>query len=188
MAKLVGSGKSTILRALAGIYPTSGGSIEIDGTIQGMFDIGLGFEHEATGRENITYRGLVMGLSPAQVMEREEEIISFADIGEFIDYPVRTYSTGMIVRLAFAISTYLQGDILLLDEMLSAGDARFNDKAAARMESLVDSASVVVLVSHSMETIRRVCPRCIWLNKGKVLLDGDSAAVTKVYEESSART
>lgn len=180
-----GSGKSTLLRAIAGIYPITSGTISVDGTIQGMFDIGLGFEPEATGRENILYRGLVMGLSPTEVREREEGIVRFADLGDFIDFPVRTYSSGMVVRLAFSISTYLQGDILLLDEMLAAGDASFIEKAAARMNSLVDSASVVLLVSHSMATIRRVCPRCIWLDKGKIIFDGDSESATRMYEEGS---
>ncbi|MBK8196754.1 MAG: ABC transporter ATP-binding protein [Acidobacteria bacterium] len=176
-----GSGKSSFLRLVAGIYPPSEGIVSVYGRIQGMFDISLGFEGEATGRENIIYRGLVMGLSALEIQSRSADIIAFADIGDFIDYPVRVYSSGMAVRLAFAISTYLQGDILLIDEILGAGDASFQAKAAARMANLLDSASIVVLVSHDMATIRRVCSRCIWLDNGRVLADGDPDRVTEQY-------
>jgi lipopolysaccharide transport system ATP-binding protein len=181
-----GSGKSTLLRALAGVLPINAGEIRIRGRVQGLFDIGLGFEPEATGRENILYRGLVMGLSPTEVALREAEIVAFADIGDFIDLPVRTYSAGMGVRLAFAISTYLQGDILLLDEMLGAGDAAFQAKAYARMMSLVDSARILILVTHDMGTAQLICPRTIWLRGGEVVMDGPSADVIKAYLEESA--
>ena len=176
-----GSGKSTLLRAIAGIYPITSGVIEVHGRIQGMFDITLGFEPEATGRENIMYRGLVVGLSPAEVRAKEAEIVEFAAIGSFVDLPVRTYSTGMAVRLAFAISTYMRGDILLLDEMLSAGDAGFVAKAQGRMKSLVDSARIVVLVSHDMAAIRNVCPRTIWLDQARIVMDGTTDEVVEAY-------
>jgi lipopolysaccharide transport system ATP-binding protein len=181
-----GSGKSTLLRALAGVFPLSGGEIHVHGVVQGMFDIGLGFEHEATGRENILYRGLVMGLSPAQIRAREDEIVDFADIGHFIDLPVRTYSSGMSVRLAFAISTYLQGDILLLDEMLGAGDAAFQAKAKARMQSIVSSAGALVLVSHDLSVIRSVCSRVLWLDAGKIVAEGEPAAIVAQYLAATA--
>lgn len=176
-----GSGKSTLLRALAGIFPISGGEIEVHGRIQGMFDIGLGFEHEATGRENIIYRGMVMGLSRREAVDRMQEIVDFAAIGDFIDMPVRMYSSGMAVRLAFAISTYMQGDILLMDEMLSAGDASFVAKARDRMNSLLESAKILVLVSHDMGTIQAVCQRTIWLSKGQIVLEGPSEEVVEAY-------
>lgn len=181
-----GSGKSTLLRALAGVFPLASGEIHIHGVVQGMFDIGLGFEHEATGRENILYRGLIMGLSPAEVRAREEEIVAFAEIGHFIDLPVRTYSSGMAVRLAFAISTYLQGDILLLDEMLGAGDAGFQARAAARMQSIVQSAGALVLVSHDMSVIQSVCTRVIWLDSGKIVASGEPQAVVAQYLAAAA--
>jgi len=181
-----GSGKSTMLRMIAGIYPPSSGRLEIQGRVQGMFDIGLGFEPEATGRENILYRGLTMGMKPAEIKEREAEIVDFASIGSFIDLPVRTYSTGMAVRLAFAISTYLQGDILLLDEMLGAGDAAFQAKANARMKSLVERARLLILVSHDMHTIRTVCNRVIWLSRGRIVEDGSPNEVIEKYLELSA--
>jgi lipopolysaccharide transport system ATP-binding protein len=180
-----GAGKSTLLRALAGVYPLAAGRIDIYGSVQGMFDIGLGFEVEATGRENILYRGLVMGLDPDQIRAREAEIVDFADIGEFIDLPVRTYSSGMAVRLAFAISTYLQGDILLLDEMLGAGDAGFQAKAQARMQSVVNSANILVLVSHDMSVIQSICSRVIWLDKGKIIADGEPADIIAQYHAAA---
>lgn len=181
-----GSGKSTLLRALAGIYPATSGEIRVNGRVQGLFDITFGFESEATGRENILYRGLVMGLSPAQIAAREAEIIAFADIGEFIDYPTRTYSSGMSVRLAFAISTFLSGDILLFDEMLAAGDASFQERVAVRLNSLIEGAGVIILVSHDMATVKRICPRTIWLRKGKIVADGPSEDVCERYIRESA--
>jgi lipopolysaccharide transport system ATP-binding protein len=181
-----GSGKSTFLRAIAGVYPISRGQLTVRGTVQGMFAINLGFELEATGLENILYRGLVMGLSPTQVRSRTEEIIEFSELGDFIHLPVRTYSSGMAVRLAFAISTYLQGNVLLLDEMLGAGDASFQAKAAARMRSLVDSAEILVLVSHDIAAVRNVCTRTIWLSEGRIQMDGPTVDVTAAYLNASS--
>lgn len=176
-----GSGKSTLLRALAGVYPGSGGSVTVRGRIQGMFDIGLGFEPEATGRENILYRGLVMGLSPSEIKRRAKDIVEFAELGMFVDVPVRAYSTGMMVRLAFAISTYLDGDVLLIDEILSAGDAAFQEKARLRMAELVRTAAIVMLVSHDLDSIRSVCTRCLWLGDGRILADGPVDQVCETY-------
>lgn len=176
-----GSGKSTMLRALAGVYPGASGSVVVNGRIQGMFDIDLGFEPEATGRENILYRGLVMGMSPTEIQRRAKEIVEFADIGMFVDLPVRAYSTGMMVRLAFAISTYLDGDVLLIDEVLSAGDAAFQEKARERMTNLFETASVVVMVSHDLDAIVRACTRCIWLQNGRIVVDGTPTDVCAQY-------
>jgi lipopolysaccharide transport system ATP-binding protein len=176
-----GSGKSTLLRALAGVYPLDSGEISVQGRIQSIFEIGIGFESEATGRENIVYRGLVMGVSPKAIEERMEDIISFADLGDFIDLPMRTYSSGMWVRLAFAISSYLDGDVLLIDEVFGAGDASFVGKAIARMEALVESAGIVVFVSHDVHTLQRLCPRTIWMGGGKILMDGPSSEVVQAY-------
>lgn len=176
-----GSGKSTLLRTLAGVYPNSGGSVIVRGRIQGMFDIGLGFEQEATGRENILYRGLVMGLRPNDIAKRTDEIIEFADLGAFVDMPVRAYSTGMMVRLAFAISTFLDGDVLLIDEILSAGDAAFQERARARMDEIMSAAGVVVIVSHDLDAIRSICNRCIWLSNGLIMADGPVEEVCETY-------
>ncbi|ENT79256.1 hypothetical protein H712_00512 [Brucella ovis IntaBari-2009-88-4] len=123
-----GAGKSTFLKTIAGLYPISSGTLKVTGTVRSLFDIGLGFEPDATGRENILYRGLLLGLTPRFMREIEDEIIKFADLGDFIDYPIKTYSAGMQVRLAFAISTAVDGDILLLDEVIGAGDAAFMTK------------------------------------------------------------
>ncbi len=177
-----GAGKTTLLKAIAGVYPLVAGRITVRGHIQSLLDISLGFEADATGRENITYRGLIMGVHPKAIREREEEIIAFADIGEFIEMPLRSYSSGMMVRLAFAISTYLQGEILLLDEFLGAGDATFQAKAADRMNAVVDSARIVVLATHSTALARKVCSIGILLDKGRIIADGPVDDVCKRYE------
>ena len=176
-----GSGKSSILRVMAGVYPLRSGERSVHGRIQSMFEIGLGFEMEHTGRENITFRGLVMGVEPKLIRSREQEIIEFADIGEFIDMPVRTYSSGMLVRLAFAISSYLNGEILLIDEIFGAGDAAFSKKAVARMEAIVAEAGLVVIATHDTSLVKRLCSRCIWLEKGQILAEGDPEEVTDAY-------
>lgn len=179
-----GSGKSTLLRTIAGIYPPAKGTVNVRGHIQSLFDIGLGFESESTGRENIMYRGLVMGVQPDEIARRTQEIVDFADIGVFIDLPMRTYSAGMHVRLAFAISTYLEGEVLLIDEVFGAGDANFAHKAIARIRSLVDQAGIVVFVSHDIYTVAEMCSRVIWMDNGEIRLDGDADTVTKAYLEA----
>jgi lipopolysaccharide transport system ATP-binding protein len=179
-----GAGKSTLLRAIAGVYPLQTGSIETKGKIRGMFDLSLGFEFEATGRENITYRGLLLGESPKSICEKEQKIIDFAELGDFIDFPIKTYSTGMLVRLAFSISTSVNGDILLLDEVMGAGDAGFQLKARKRMEDMINQAKIIVMVSHDMGSVCRVCNRAVYLKNGVVVADGSAESVTKYYLES----
>ena len=181
-----GSGKSTLLKAIAGIYPLAAGTVFVAGEIRSLFDILLGFEMEATGRENILYRGLLMGESPAAVYARQDEIAAFADIGEFIGYPVKAYSAGMLIRLAFAISTAFHNDILLLDEIIGAGDAAFLQKAAARIEDMVSRARIMLLVSHDMAAIERMCTRAICLREGLVVDDGPPGPVVKAYRRSVA--
>lgn len=176
-----GSGKTTLLRAVAGIYPLSDGSIRTQGVVRSLFEINLGFEYEATGRENITYRGLLMGEKPALIKEKEEAIVQFTDIGEFIDYPVKTYSAGMLVRLAFSISTSFGSDILLLDEVLGAGDAAFMKKAKARMFGLISSARILVLVSHDLGSVKELCTRAIQLQEGRIVNDGPPEQVIDAY-------
>lgn len=176
-----GAGKSTLLKAMAGIYPLQSGTIETSGRIRSLFELSVGFEPDATGRENITYRGLLLGETPKGVKDKEQAIVEFADLGEFIDYPLKTYSAGMMVRLAFAISTSISGDILLLDEILAAGDASFQEKAKKRMQELIDQAKIIVVVSHDMVSIRRICTRAIYLRAGKLVADGDVEHVIKEY-------
>jgi len=176
-----GAGKSTALLTIAGIYPIAEGTLTVEGRIQGLFNIGLGFEPDATGRENILYRGLAMGNAPSEIAARIEEIVAFADIGSFIDLPVRTYSSGMYVRLAFAISTYMEGDILLIDEVFGAGDATFQKRARARMQNLMENAGIVVMVSHDMDLLYETCSRILWLERGQLLADGDAASIIDRY-------
>ena len=176
-----GAGKSTLLKAIAGLYPLQSGSIETSGRIRALFELSLGFEFEATGRENIAYRGLLLGESPRSIKEKEQEIIKFADLGDFIDYPIKAYSAGMLVRLAFAISTTVAGDILLLDEILGAGDAAFQDKAQNRMHNLINQAKAIVFVSHNMGAVQAICNRAIYLRDGLVLADGKVDEVIREY-------
>lgn len=176
-----GAGKSTLLRALAGVYPIKSGSIEMSGEVRSMFDLALGFDMDSTGRDNIMNRGLMLGSTPAEVRAKEQEIIDFAELGEFIDYPIKAYSSGMLVRLAFAISTSVKGEILLVDEVLSAGDANFQKKARARMLNLMDQAKILVLVLHDMNTIQSVCNRVIMLEKGQIVADGNPQEVVAKY-------
>lgn len=176
-----GAGKSTLLRAMANLFPISTGTIETYGNIRAMFELTLGFDMESTGRENIMYRGLMLGGTPKDVREKEQEIIDFAELGEFIDYPIRSYSSGMLVRLAFAISTSVQGEILLIDEVLSAGDINFQKKAKRRMTSLMDNAKILVLVLHDMTTIQEVCNRVILMDHGEIIADGGPEDTVKEY-------
>lgn len=179
-----GAGKSTLLRTIAGVYPLTDGSIEVTGRMQGLFDLGTGFEAEATGRENIMYRGLSIGFTPKQIRERADEIIAFADLGEFIDLPMRTYSAGMFVRLGFAISTYLEGEILLIDEVFGAGDANFQERAIRRMNELIERAGILVLVTHDLGLMRTMCTRLVWMSGGQMVLDGEPNEVAEVYLRS----
>jgi lipopolysaccharide transport system ATP-binding protein len=182
-----GAGKSSFLRLAAGVYLPQAGEVITRGRIQAIFDIGIGFETDATGRENVFYRGLVMGMHPEKIRERADDIIAFADIGEFIDLPLRAYSSGMVVRLAFAISTFLEGEILLIDEVFGTGDLQFYNKAKARMLNLVDNAQIVCFASHDLGAIRDICNRCLWVHGGKVRMDGPVAHVTATYEEAVMR-
>jgi lipopolysaccharide transport system ATP-binding protein len=181
-----GSGKSTLLRAIAGIYPLKSGSITVVGQIGTLLDIGLGFEPESTGRENIYYRGMAMGYSRKEISKFETEIIEFADLGGFIDLPMRTYSSGMYVRLGFAVSTQFHPDVLLIDEVFGAGDAAFADKALRRMLSIVEAAGIVVLVTHDLNLVRRLATRVIWINRGVIIRDGPAQAVVPQFEQFMA--
>jgi lipopolysaccharide transport system ATP-binding protein len=176
-----GAGKSTFLKVVAGLYPISGGDVKVEGCVRSLFDISLGFEPDATGRANILYRGLLLGLSPSFVREREEEIVAFADLGEFIDYPLSTYSTGMQVRLAFAISTFIGGDVLLLDEVIGAGDANFMVKARARISELILQSEILVLASHDLNTVTSFCDRALVFHHGELAFDGPTASGIAEY-------
>lgn len=176
-----GAGKSTFLKMVAGLYPLSAGTRTVCGTIRSLFDLSLGFEPDATGRENILYRGLLLGLTPKFMKSIEEDIVAFADLGEFIDYPIKTYSAGMQVRLAFAISTAVGGDILLLDEVIGAGDADFMIKAKARIMQLVEQAEILILASHDFSSLRSLCLRGIVFHHGAIAYDGHIDAAIESY-------
>jgi len=179
-----GAGKSTFLKAVAGLYPISDGRIVINGYIRSLFELSLGFEPDATGRENIMYRGLLLGLLPKEIRKKECEIVTFADLGDFIDYPISTYSAGMQVRLAFAISTAIKGDILLIDEVIGAGDANFMVKAKRRIARLVEQAEIFILASHDHKTLSELCSRGLVFNRGNLIFDGPlSQAIEKYNQE-----
>jgi lipopolysaccharide transport system ATP-binding protein len=179
-----GAGKSTLLKTIAGLYPISSGKKEIKGEVRSLFELNLGFELEATGRENILYRGLLLGQKRQEMKRAEEAIIHFADIGEFIDYPIKTYSAGMLVRLAFAISTTIPGDLLLLDEVIGAGDLSFMAKARARINELIHKAEIMLLASHDFGSVRALCNRAIVLHHGQMIYDGDVETAINNYHQA----
>jgi lipopolysaccharide transport system ATP-binding protein len=178
-----GAGKSTLLMALAGIYKPASGNIETRGKIEAMFNIRLGFREEATGRRNIVLRGLMRGLHPKQIEEAIPEIIEFSELGDFIDLPLGTYSSGMAARLAFATATAFRPDILLLDEWIGAGDARFQARARERMDAFVADAGIVVLASHSQSILRQVCNKALLLDGGEVRYFGEVDEALKLHLE-----
>lgn len=181
-----GSGKSTLLRAMAGIYPLVSGSIRVSGKIGTLLELGLGFEPEATGRENIYYRGMAMGYSRRTLAKREKEIVEFCGLGDFIDLPVRTYSSGMYVRLAFAISTQFSPEVLLVDEVFGAGDATFAQRAVVRMQEIVRQSGIFVIATHDMGLVERVCSRAIWLEAGRIVADGSTDMVVSEFTSRMA--
>ncbi len=176
-----GAGKSTLLKSIAGLYPPSAGSLEVVGGVRALIEISLGFEPDATGRENILYRGLLMGLKPSEVRALEDEIVAFADIGEFIDYPIKTYSSGMQVRLAFAVSVAVSGEILLLDEIIGAGDATFMEKAKERVRKLIECSQILILASHDFTSLQSMCERGLVLHRGELIFDGPIAEAVETY-------
>jgi ABC-type polysaccharide/polyol phosphate transport system ATPase subunit len=179
-----GAGKSTLLKVLAGIYPPTAGERIVEGRISSLFDIALGFELDATGWENIAYRGFLQGETPRTIRVKTEAIADFSELGHFLDMPVRYYSAGMMVRLAFAIATAIEPEILLIDEVLSVGDLAFQEKARQRMRDMMAKARLICLVSHDLSSIIRLCQRAIWLDHGRLRQTGDPAAVVDAYTQS----
>lgn len=177
-----GSGKSTTLNALAGIFSPDSGSIDLNGHNISLLSIGVGFIREMTGRENITLSGMLLGFTEEQVKAKEQEIIDFAEIGEFIDMPVRTYSSGMYSKLAFSITAILETDIMLIDEVLSVGDQKFKKKSYEKMKSLISNKDrTVVIVSHSIETLKQLCDTVMWMHEGQIKRIGDPDEVLDEY-------
>ncbi|MCI9416135.1 MAG: ABC transporter ATP-binding protein [Eubacterium sp.] len=182
-----GSGKSTMLRAIAGIFAPDEGSIDLHGHNVSLLSIGVGFQKNLTGRENILLSGMLLGFTEQQVRSKTDEIIEFSELGKFIDRPVKTYSSGMYSKLAFSITAVLEAEIMLIDEVLSVGDAKFKKKSFKKMKSLInDSNRTVIIVSHNNETIRKLCNTVLWLHDGKVKMQGKTEDVLPYYEEFMA--
>ncbi len=182
-----GAGKSTLLQVLAGILMPSEGSIVVRGRISSLLTLGAGFDQELSGRENVRLAGAFMGMTAREVEERLAPIIEYADIGEFIDAPIKTYSSGMRARLGFSIATSLDPDVLLLDEVLATGDQVFRAKSKARVLELVKSAKAIVLVTHDMQWVSEYCNRAMMLEHGRVVAEGDPADVVALHQEHSER-
>ena len=177
-----GAGKSTLLKLITGVLSPNSGTIETRGKVAALLELGAGFNMEYTGRQNIYLNGKMMGYSRTQMQNRVDPIIEFADIGEFIDQPVKTYSSGMFARLAFAVSINVSPDILIVDEVLSVGDTRFQMKCIDKMKELKESGTTILFVSHTLEQIKRFCSRAVWMKDGHIEMDGDASEVIDVYD------
>ncbi|HEY3968582.1 MAG TPA: ABC transporter ATP-binding protein [Planctomycetaceae bacterium] len=179
-----GAGKSTMLKMLAGIYPPTSGSRRVVGEISSLFDLQLGFEPEASGWENIAYRGYLQGETPRTLKGKLEQIAEFSELAEFLHSPVRHYSSGMLVRLAFSVASAIDPEILLVDEVLSAADMGFQKKCRQRMEEMIAKARLIVMVNHDLDVISRFCNRAIWLDHGNIRLAGTTDEVIAAYTEA----
>ncbi|AOJ24058.1 MULTISPECIES: ABC transporter ATP-binding protein [Burkholderia] len=179
-----GAGKSTLLRAMAGIYPPTAGSLSRVGKAVPLLDISLGMDENSTGMQNIRLRGLLLGMTDAEIRRKQSDIAEFSELGDYLDLPIRTYSSGMKMRLAFAVSTAVDAEILLLDEVMGVGDASFMHKAEARLEELHDRAEIVVLAMHSNKEIRKVCNKALWMERGRVRAFGEVDDVVSQYAAS----
>ena len=176
-----GAGKSTLLKALCRVYESSDGTVTVNGRIAPLLEIGAGFHPEFTGRENIYLNGSILGYNKQQLRKIEPEVIAFAELEEFIDTPVKYYSTGMYMRLAFSLATAMDPDILVLDEIFAGGDAAFMIKAKARMHDLIDKANIMIMVSHDHLLIKSLCNRVLWIDHGKVVADGSPNEIVECY-------
>jgi ABC-type polysaccharide/polyol phosphate transport system ATPase subunit len=179
-----GSGKSTLLRSIAGVFSPNSGVIDLHGNTVSLMALGVGFKENLTGRENIILSGMLQGIDEKEILKRTPEIIEFAEIGDFIDRPVRTYSNGMYSKLAFAITVTLQSDIILIDEVLSVGDEGFKKKSLAKMKEIIsDQNRTVIIVSHDMKTLRGLCDNMLWIHAGEVMEYGKPGIVMENYKK-----
>lgn len=181
---LNGSGKSTLLKVIAGVLKPTKGEVKIHGTIAPLIELGAGFDFDLTGRENVFLNGSILGYSRKRMMEYYDDIVEFSELSEFMDVPVKNYSSGMLSRLAFAIATIGKPDILIVDEVLSVGDFRFQQKCEQRIQNMIGDETTVLFVSHSIEQVKTICRRAVWLEKGQVKMIGTSEEVGNLYEWS----
>jgi ABC-type polysaccharide/polyol phosphate transport system ATPase subunit len=178
-----GAGKSTLVRTIAGILPPTHGRIDVYGRVSTLLALGVGFNKNLSGRDNVRLGGLAAGLHPVQLAEKYEDIVQFAELGEFMDMPMRTYSSGMYGRLAFSVAVNMEPDILIVDEALSVGDARFRRKSANKMRELCSQARTIILVSHALGTVRELCDQAIWMDRGVLRMRDEPEAVVDAYTE-----
>lgn len=178
-----GSGKSTILKIIAGVYLPTSGVVTVSGKVAALIELGAGFHGDLTGRENILLNGLLLGLTKREIQACEQRILDFAELGEFIDSPIKQYSSGMFMRLGFAIATEVDPDILLIDEILSVGDAPFQEKCRARIEDFRERRKTIIFVSHDLNAVRTLCQRTILIHGGVLIADGPTEEVAARYEE-----
>ena len=176
-----GSGKSTLLKSVAGVFKPTRGKITVNGTIAPLIELGAGFDMDLTARENIFLNGAVLGFSKDHMLEKFDDIVDFSELHDFLDVPLKNYSSGMVARIAFAIATATKPDILIADEILAVGDYAFQEKCEKRMQELLDAGTTVIFVSHSIDQVKRMCNKATWIEKGKVIMSGDAETVCDAY-------
>lgn len=181
-----GSGKSTLLKLMTKIIYPNKGTIEVNGKLTSLLELGAGFHPDFTGRENIYFNAAIFGLTKEEIDKRIDNIIEFSELGEYIDSPIRTYSSGMYMRLAFSVAINVDAEILLIDEILAVGDQHFQDKCFAKLEELAKSDMTIVIVSHSLESIKKLCKRAIWISNGEIKMDGKDEKVIDAYLKECA--
>jgi ABC-type polysaccharide/polyol phosphate transport system ATPase subunit len=177
-----GAGKSTLLSVLAKVYKPTSGLVEINGRVAPLLELGAGFHLDLTGYENVFFNGVILGLTRKQIAERMDEIVAFSEVGDYIGAPVRTYSSGMLLRLGFSVAVHVDASVLLVDEALAVGDLDFQKKCLTRIEQFRAAGGSILFVSHDLEAVRKTANRAIWMKKGRIVMDGDTEEVVSAYE------
>lgn len=176
-----GAGKSTLLKVVSGVYKPTTGTVEVNGKISPMIELGAGFDAELTARENIYLNGAILGYSKEFLEEKFEEIVEFSELREFLDVPIKNFSSGMVAKLAFSISTIVDPEVLIVDEILSVGDIKFQEKSKSKMMSMIEGGTTVLYVSHSIDSIKELCSKVIWLDHGEIVKMGDTKEICDEY-------